>query len=153
MPKRRAVMLTICSLLLLTGPVPPASDEYVFVSDVERPVGLRRGDLILKGRLDPAGNFVQTESGSLTMGGSAVRVYKVINLSPPGGPPKRVYEFRSGRLIKGEISATGDFVPEVGSKIIKFEEYKYSPDAPPIWNLPGYFKKVEKAKDGKDAKK
>jgi len=33
----------------------------------------------------------------------------------------------------------GNFVPELGSKVIKFEDYKYEPDAIRIWNLPGYF--------------
>ena len=33
----------------------------------------------------------------------------------------------------------GDFVPEIGSKVTRFADFKYSPEAPRIWNLPGYF--------------
>jgi uncharacterized protein (TIGR03067 family) len=39
----------------------------------------------------------------------------------------------------------GNFVPEVGSTIIKFEVYKYDLDAIPIWNLPGTFMKKDEA--------
>jgi hypothetical protein len=28
---------------------------------------------------------------------------------------------------------------EIGSAVIKFEDYQYTPDAIPIWNLPAYF--------------
>jgi hypothetical protein len=38
---------------------------------------------------------------------------------------------------------TGNFVPETGSKVIRFEDFKYSPEAPRIWNLPGYFLTID----------
>jgi hypothetical protein len=56
-------------------------------------------------------------------------------------PDKNVYEFRSGRLIKGEIDAKGYFIPEIGSKVIDFKDYRYRKDGPRIWNLPGRFEK------------
>ena len=52
-----------------------------------------------------------------------------------------VYEYRSGRLIKGVLDRDGNFVPELGSRIFAFEDYKYGKDAPRIYNLPGYFHK------------
>ena len=41
-----------------------------------------------------------------------------------------------------------------GDSVLTFEEYKskYTPTSVQIWNLPGYFKKVEKPKDTKDGK-
>jgi len=56
-------------------------------------------------------------------------------------PEKNVYEFRSGRLIKGEINAKGYFIPEIGAKVIDFKDYHYRKDGPRIWNLPGRFEK------------
>jgi uncharacterized protein (TIGR03067 family) len=48
------------------------------------------------------------------------------------------------------LTTEGNFVPETDSSIVKFEDYKYSPDAIPIWNLPGTFmKKDEAALQGK----
>ncbi|OWK41792.1 hypothetical protein FRUB_03870 [Fimbriiglobus ruber] len=52
-------------------------------------------------------------------------------------------------LIPGEIRPLGQFVPEVGGKIIRFADYRYNPEAKPIWNLPGKFilaKDLEKEK-------
>jgi hypothetical protein len=60
-----------------------------------------------------------------------------------------VYEFRSGRLIPGDIDDDGNFIPTVGGKIIDFKDYRYGPKAPKIYNLPGKFVKKER----KDSKK
>jgi hypothetical protein len=54
-----------------------------------------------------------------------------------------VYEFRSGRLIPGKVKS-GYFQPEVGKKVIAFEDYHYSEKAIEIYNLPGKFVKKEK---------
>jgi hypothetical protein len=48
---------------------------------------------------------------------------------------------------------TGVFVPEGGSRVTSFSDYCFGPDALPIWNLPGYFKKVDKSADRKDPSK
>ncbi len=55
--------------------------------------------------------------------------------------PEAVWEYRSGRLIKGMLQATGNFVPELGSKVIDFKDY--DPELRPgrIYNLPGTLKK------------
>ncbi|MFO0938178.1 MAG: hypothetical protein U0798_16865 [Gemmataceae bacterium] len=53
---------------------------------------------------------------------------------------KLCYEYRSGSLIPGTFSSTGAFVPSYGAKILDFKQYVFSPEAPPIWNLPGEFK-------------
>jgi hypothetical protein len=64
------------------------------------------------------------------------------------GKSRQRYEFRSGRLIKGEFDADNNFVPEAGSTVISFKDYIFTPDAIPIWNLPGKFvKKGEKPDD------
>ena len=34
---------------------------------------------------------------------------------------------------------SGDFVPDLGGKIIDFKEYRHSKDAPKTYNLPGRF--------------
>ena len=55
-----------------------------------------------------------------------------------------VYEFRSGRLIKGTLQKTGNFVPELGSKLMDFKDYDPIADRRRIYNLPGVLKKIEK---------
>ena len=47
--------------------------------------------------------------------------------------------YRSGTLIRGIIDDEGDFIPDVGSTVIDFKDYKYSSRAPRIYNLPGKF--------------
>ena len=57
--------------------------------------------------------------------------------------PEPVYEFRSGRLIKGMLQATGNFVPELGSKVTDFKDYDPN-ERRRIYNLPGVLRPVEK---------
>lgn len=52
-----------------------------------------------------------------------------------------VYEYRSGVLVPGKLQEYSAFIPEVGGKIIDFKDYKYTPDGPQIYNLPGFFMK------------
>src|SRR5258708_4917779 len=115
----------------------PLAEDYVFVKDTERWVGILRGKIRLVGKLDANGDFTQTYR--LKGPSSMMPPYSLINF--PGPKPKKVYEFRSGRLIIGELTTEGNFVPEVDSTILKFEDYKYAPEAIPIWNLPGSFMK------------
>jgi hypothetical protein len=54
------------------------------------------------------------------------------------------YEYRSGRLIRGDLHESGNFVPELGSKVIDFKDF--DPEKEPqrrIYNLPGELKKTE----------
>src|SRR5262245_38136398 len=131
------------------APVP--HEEYVFVQDLNRLVAVFQGKNELVGTLDADGNFLQLYRHQ--RGAS-------VNHIPPSTPinfvldkPKDVLEFRTGRLIKGQMTPKGSFVPELGSKVIRFEDYRYGPGATPIWNLPGYFKRVDRTRDSKDAKK
>jgi hypothetical protein len=130
-------------------PVPPV--EYTFVENTSRDVGVVRGQLLLVGKLDAAGNFVQSRQFPLGKPWSADGpMVMIIN---DYSVHKKVYEFRSGRLILGELADDGSFVPAAGSAVIKLEDYRHGPDAIPIWNLPGYFMKKEPAWSGKDKKK
>lgn len=56
---------------------------------------------------------------------------------------EEVYEFRSGRLIKGTLQKTGNFVPELGSRILDFKDYDPLSKRR-IYNLPGVLRRVEK---------
>jgi len=64
-------------------------------------------------------------------------------LPKDGKDTEDVYEFRSGRLIKGTLQKTGNFVPELGSKIMDFKDYDPL-GRRRIYNLPGVLRRVEK---------
>ena len=66
---------------------------------------------------------------------STMRYYTVPQLNYPEKKTEEVYEYRSGRLIKGTLHATGNFVPELGSKVLDFKDY--DPRHLRIYNLPG----------------
>src|SRR5260370_42682883 len=66
---------------------------------------------------------------------SSVPKYEVIN----GSAKKRIYEYRSGRLLLGEMDEQGNFIPTVGAKVTDFKDYVYSTQGPKIYNLPGKF--------------
>jgi len=148
---RVALAISVSLIVAFVSGAPVPEENYVFVLDVQRWVCImRHGDQLL-GKLDPAGNFLLESKRPTTSGGSGPP--RVLLNKNYQWRPQAVYEYRSGRLIKGELTPEGDFLPEVGSKVIRFEEYKFGPNALTIWNLPGYFKKVEKGKDAKDEKK
>jgi hypothetical protein len=64
-------------------------------------------------------------------------------LPKDGKKSEEVYEYRSGRLIQGTLQKSGNFVPELGSKILDFKEY--NPNSPRrIYNLPGVLRPVKK---------
>jgi hypothetical protein len=50
-----------------------------------------------------------------------------------------VYELRKKTLVPGRLSWKGEFTPNPKKDSIPFKDYVFSPDAPPIWNLPGVF--------------
>lgn len=50
-----------------------------------------------------------------------------------------VYEFRSGSLVQGVINRDYYFVPEIGSTIESFRDYRQGTNPRRIYNLPGKF--------------
>lgn len=124
---------------------PPA---YEFVPRVDRLVEFIRPDCTtLVGRLDAGGEFtlayslagVGPEWGRRDVALYRSRFDNPVTLGVNTLEPQPVYELRSGALIPGTMVAHGPFVPTVGGAIIRFADYKYSPFARRIWNLPGYF--------------
>jgi hypothetical protein len=116
-------------------------DGYVFVPDTDRLVEVCHDRTTSLGHLDAAGNFLPLpEWLHHPRGESRSAIDQKVHILN-WGPEKNVYEFRSGRLIKGEIDARGYFIPEIGSKVIDFKDYHYRKDGARIWNLPGRFEK------------
>jgi len=60
----------------------------------------------------------------------------VYNVPPKGAEKEEAYEYRSGRLIKGMLHKSGNFAPEVASKVLDFKDYGFE-DKRRIYNLPG----------------
>jgi hypothetical protein len=124
------------------------SVEYEYVEDLKTMVRHRCGDMMYIGYLDAAGNFYPDADyprGWPARRGGNFPIARVTN-GPFVLPEDRVYEFRSGRLILGVLKENGDFIPDLGAKVIPFKDYRYSKDALRIYNLPGKF--VEKGKKG-----
>lgn len=137
-----ALLLAMGGVAMSDRPAPPK--EYKFVENTDRWVEVIHGKWRLSGQLDKGGEFTQ--------------VFRVLRDAPPAmmppaellnGPgqvaaaPVKAYELRHGTLIPGELRKNGPFVPEVGGTVIKFADYRYSPEGPQIWNLPGRFVPVE----------
>lgn len=111
--------------------------RYVFVEDVNRPVAVYLNQFVLLGKLDTNGEF-RLESKNLR-NSTELPKWRTIAINPPTFRGEKVYELRSGRLIRGEIKDDGSFVPDLRSRVIDFRDYRYYPDGPRIYNLPGYF--------------
>jgi hypothetical protein len=116
------------------------------------------GDVMELGHLNDAGDFipdyglpifpyVKVETPDVLRDGSGRTIYYTL---PKGGTEdvwkkkdtEEVYEFRSGRLIKGTLHKTGNFVPELGSKILDFKDYDPR-GRRRIYNLPGVLRPGE----------
>jgi hypothetical protein len=116
--------------------------QYEYREDLKTCVGVIRGKQFLLGRLDSQGNFMPDPFATPFRVGQPFSGphYELINKQTRLN--QSVYEFRSGMLIKGKLDRDGNFIPEVGSTVISFKDYRFSKDAIRIYNLPGTF--VEK---------
>jgi hypothetical protein len=151
---RRICFLLICGLNALNGIGQQAHGyhlefkDYEFVKDTESWVAKLCGDIFFLGKLDSAGNFVPDNKYMGFKKGqplSQVPPFRFINAEVQKG----IYEYRSGRLIPGDIDERGNFVPALGGKVLDFKDYEYSPKAAKIYNLPGKFVKKEKKNERK----
>jgi hypothetical protein len=150
MKKLSSVLLAALFVATFSSGAPaPTPSEYEFVPNTDTLFDLSRVGWWAIGKLDEAGNFnpdprwANITTGPGPHGGSHMPATQRLN-----GPPGPAYEYRSGRLIPGELDKKGNFVPELGGKIIPLEDYRPGPNAVRIYNLPGKFVKKEQ-KDGK----
>lgn len=100
----------------------------------------------------PVFPFVRVKDSDIIRDGSGRTMYYTLplplsrrRLSHRGeteDDPEVVFEYRSGRLIKGALHKTGNFVPELGSKVLDVKEYDPMRDRR-IYNLPGLFRRIE----------
>jgi hypothetical protein len=120
--------------------------EYEFRQDLTFYYLLVRGDTEVFGNVDAAGNFLAERRIGVYRRGqplSAIPPSRPLNL-PTKLPHEPVYEYRSGRLVPGNLDDDGNFLPDLGAKVTDFQDYHPVPGARRIFNLPGYF--VEKGK-------
>lgn len=116
---------------------------FVYIQDLSRRVGVYSGGDLLIGRLDSNGALLVEIHDVGAKSFTRLPIYQLITPSTIEGT-RAVYEFRSGRLIKGHMLNGGRFIPDLGSLVLDFAEYKFSRNAIPIYNLPGYFREVKK---------
>ncbi len=117
--------------------------EYEYKQALERPIGFYRGFFIYLGHLDERGNFVPLpfrKPIDFRKGGSGPD-YTVINAIYVETKTEQVYEYRSGVLVKGTMDEKGNFIPEIGSAMLLFKDYRYGKGALRIYNLPGKFQR------------
>jgi hypothetical protein len=136
------MVLCCCAAVALCAGYHPPEPEYVFIPDTARRVVIFRQQMSFFGTLDTDGNFHE----ELRIGFEKSGSFQKGTCTPIGrrGP---AYEYRAGKLVKGVIGTDGMFVPDPNAPVTHFINYKYSPDAVPIWNLPGYFMRKDKLDD------
>jgi hypothetical protein len=140
----RRLLALFALAALLPCPAPPGApaaepeEELVFVKDTSRLVSLTRHDWETVGHLDETGWFTPDPKYPVVRGHRPSTSGSITLLN---GSPGTAYEYRSDRLILGEIDQDGNFVPALGSKVIAFEQYRPGGNAPEIYNLPGRFVK------------
>lgn len=128
-------MLIVMYLAFLV-PGDEAEKPY-YVTRIPTKYLLEFGELRFRGTINEAGDFVP-DPGFKPYPLNEARPF---DRSPPlrrGLPKEPVYEYRSGRLIPG-ILDKGAFIPDLGSAVIPFEDYRCKPGVRRIYNLPGKF--------------
>jgi hypothetical protein len=89
----------------------------------------------------PVFPYVKVKQPDVLQDSSGRTIY--YTLPKDGKDSEEVYEYRSGRLIRGALQKTGNFVPELGSKVLDFKEYDPMTDRRRIYNLPGVLRKAQ----------
>jgi hypothetical protein len=137
-----------CCWALAAGPAPLQGQgmDYEFQQDLTPYYALVRDGKFVLGHLDAAGNFIPVAGMAPLKVGQAFSgpAYTELNVARNRNEP--VFEYRSGRLVKGVLDREGNFVPDAGSTVLDFKDYRYAPDAVRIYNLPGRFVKKGEAK-------
>jgi hypothetical protein len=114
------------------------TEEHYFKEELETPFRAKFGNFILSGKVNRDGIFIpdvnQPPISANNYKSSSVGGLRHL-WHPPYGA-RKVYELRYGMLIPMTVG-NGCFIPEEGAKIIRFEDYRYSVFARPIYNLPG----------------
>ncbi len=127
--------------------------EYEFRLDLKRIVAVHYKNYWEYGTLDADGRLVpQGERRRYGFNSALPDIDEVIN--SPRKPNEPVYEFRSARLIKGNLQQDAVFVPELASTVIDLDLYlkEYDPkNSLRIYNLPGRI--VKKGEPEIDKKK
>jgi hypothetical protein len=159
MPRRSFFQLAAAILIAGTtrisvgcaAPPPPGPNQWIYVEDLERLVAIGRWHgkvapgVFQLGNLDRNGDFIPSQIGiksaAIDFQGVPVRLINGALVNPSGklADGEKAYEYRSGRLTLGRLMTDGIFIPELDSKVTRFEDYVYSPEAPRIWNLPGTY--------------
>lgn len=131
------------------------NNMYIYQENINQSYLFKVGDIQCIGTINSKGDFVP-DYDQLSR---SIRAFKDSTFLPLGSFPKgltsgmypdgKVYEYRSGFLVPMIIDLKKGLIPEVGGKIIDFKDYKYSPTARRIYNLPGRFV----LKQGEPAKK
>ncbi len=112
----------------------------VFVQDLTPRVHHKWGDKVYVGNLDTHGRFIPdpyVPPQEPEKFAGIVPTSRPLMVGPDGR--REVYEFRAGRLVPGKLTDDDRFIPEVGGLIIHIRDYVYTPEARPIYNLPGQF--------------
>ena len=113
---------------------------YVFVQDLTPRIHHKWGEKVYVGNLDTYGRFIPdplVPPQEPEKFAGIVPNSRPLMLGPDGR--REVYEFRAGRLVPGKLTDDDRFVPQVGGLIIHIRDYVYTPEARPIYNLPGRF--------------
>jgi hypothetical protein len=117
-----------------------AIGTHVFVQDLTELYHRKWGKFVYIGQLDAFGTFVPDSylpPQEPEKFAGIVPNSRPLMLGPDGR--REVYEFRAGRLVPGKLTDDDRFVPQVGGLIIHIRDYVYTPEARPIYNLPGRF--------------
>lgn len=144
-----------------TGPVKYPEITHSLTLDVERKVGVIRGDSVFIGRLDKLGQFTENrkidpivyqkqQSLSIQNSEGIMEIIPIINHPVIVPVPNTisdgelVYEYRSGKLTCGKLNFDGVFEPNAGTIVIDFGTFRYTKEEWRIYNLPGTFTPILK---------
>src|ERR1700761_9136593 len=110
-------------LTTASGAAPRGIGQYLFIPLPDHSANIEWASIIHVGIIDARGGFHVKEKIPAI---DAIRQPRnMVGGFTSFSKATEVYEFRSGRLILGTMMPDGEFVPKVGSTVIKYEDYRH----------------------------
>jgi hypothetical protein len=124
-----AIYSTVLSLIVYEG-----CFTYDFRPDYRSEFSHKIGDYLCIGKIDRKGAFIPNYDKTIR---GDRKIFDPEPLVKARWSNELVYEYRTGYLIPMFISGDNRLIPDINSRIIRYEQYRHSMLARRIYNMPG----------------
>jgi hypothetical protein len=133
----KCIEMVLCSLSRIQQP----DSRFEFQEDTKRDVSIMRGKSQFFGNWNSAGDFIRWPGSSEYSVGQKYSAMPPTAIRPANQPhglsTENVYEYRSGMIVPGVLTQDGNFIPDLGGRVMALSDYLATDPRVSIYNLPG----------------